>query len=128
MSEVTLTITVSKKDTTYSKLEPIHTEKIILMSCKQQKPATVTFSNSMTIPGVYGDYSSHNVGITLSIPTTEEELDNFESVCDDYLQRSHVYIRNVINNICVAQGKPAPFVEAPEGVDADEDATGTIEL
>jgi hypothetical protein len=60
----------------------------------------INFTTGMKLPAIYGPYSSHEITIGLSIPADRSELENFEEVVSDYLERTMLFQRKVINAVC----------------------------
>ena len=72
----------------------------------ETKPCQITVKNGLTIPSMYGDYSSHQVHVEVSIPATQKEVDEeLTEICDKYLELSSPFLRDTINEICASQGK-----------------------
>lgn len=103
-------VTVSYKDSPRgSKYTPIAsvTETIAMT---ETKDCQLAVRNGLTIPQMYGDFSSHQVQIEVTIPVSQEEVDSgLEKITEKYLQLSMPVLTKTINKICLAQGKDEFF-------------------
>jgi hypothetical protein len=101
---------------------PIHqSSEILEYRTMSEKSGQITFMTGMTLPEVYGTFSSHQVQIGLTVPATEEEVENFEKTLEPYLDRAMIYSRRVLNAVLVSLGKPEKF-NLPKLEDGQEES------
>jgi LytS/YehU family sensor histidine kinase len=108
----------------------IHTDTLAMT---KENNAAVTLISEATIPQIYGQFSSHKVGIHVTIPTdmetTAEEFkeltasfcDNLRGSLDTFCAKTHPLLREAINSVCISQGKPEFFAESADEASAPQD-------
>jgi hypothetical protein len=102
-------------------VEILLTTHILEYRTMSDESGEISFNTGMTLPEVYGKYSSHSVHIGLKMPASKEELDSFENTLEPYLDRAMVYSRKVINQVLVSLEKPEKF-SLPEIVDGEKES------
>lgn len=73
---------------------------------KAVKLGKIGFAIHMRVPEMFGPYSSCEVAINLQ---GEGDLDNFEEVLNERLERANVWTRGTLNKIATAAGSKPVF-------------------
>lgn len=89
----------------------------ILIMAKKAEAATpstrkVSIANRLTVPGVYGQFSSHSIEVVIEAPAPEEafqSIEAFTQFADGIVDLEISYAKNVINQVCEANGLPLAF-------------------
>ncbi len=88
-----------------------------LIMAKKSEAATpstrkVSIANRLTVPGVYGQFSSHSIEVVIDAPAPEEAFasaEAFKQFADNLVDLEISYAKDVINQVCEANGLPLAF-------------------
>jgi len=102
----------------YYRLSPKETYKLMkhdthsIATAAQSGEGSVTFSTDMTVPDIFGSYSSIRVSVGISVPANTAAIrttEDLAQILDSYSDIVAEYAIGTINKAFTGTGKPAPF-------------------